>query len=143
MYVCVCVCMCLYMCVYICVYMYVSVYVCVCMCVCVCVCMYVCMYVCVCVCMCSRVRAMCVYVPLQPLKNVANCNENVIENYVSRAHPKRAVLNSHNKINKNTNLKIIFLTNKMGTAVAQWLRCCATNPKVARSIPDSVIGMFH
>ena len=30
----------------------------------------------------------------------------------------------------------------MGTAVAQWLRCCATNWKVAVSIPDDVIGIF-
>jgi len=30
-----------------------------------------------------------------------------------------------------------------GTAVAQWLRCRATNPKVADSIPDGVIGIFH
>ena len=29
-----------------------------------------------------------------------------------------------------------------GTAVAQWLRCCATNRKVAGSIPDCVIGFF-
>ena len=28
-------------------------------------------------------------------------------------------------------------------AVAQWLRCCATNRKVAGSIPDGVIGIFH
>ena len=28
-------------------------------------------------------------------------------------------------------------------AVAQWLRCCATNQKVAGSIPDGVIGIFH
>ena len=31
----------------------------------------------------------------------------------------------------------------MGTTVAQWLRCCATNWKVAGSIPDGVIGIFH
>ena len=31
----------------------------------------------------------------------------------------------------------------MGTAVAQWLRCCATNRKVAVSIPAGVIGNFH
>ena len=31
----------------------------------------------------------------------------------------------------------------MGTAVAQWLRCCATNRKVAGSIPVDVIGIFH
>jgi hypothetical protein len=27
--------------------------------------------------------------------------------------------------------------------VAQWLTCCATNRKVAGSIPDGVIGIFH
>ena len=30
-----------------------------------------------------------------------------------------------------------------GTAVAQWLRCSATNRKVTGSIPDGVIGIFH
>ena len=34
-------------------------------------------------------------------------------------------------------------TIRMGTAVAQWLRRCATNRKVAGSIPDGVIGIFH
>ena len=29
-----------------------------------------------------------------------------------------------------------------GTTVAQWLRCCATNRKVAGSIPAGVIGIF-
>ena len=29
------------------------------------------------------------------------------------------------------------------TAVAQWLRCCATNRKVTGSIPDGVIGIFY
>ena len=29
------------------------------------------------------------------------------------------------------------------TAVAQWLRLCATNRKVAGSIPGVVIGIFH
>ena len=29
------------------------------------------------------------------------------------------------------------------TTVAQWLRCCATNWKVAGSIPAGVIGIFH
>ena len=28
-------------------------------------------------------------------------------------------------------------------AVAQWLRCCATNRKVAGSIPDDVFEIFH
>jgi len=29
-----------------------------------------------------------------------------------------------------------------GTAVAQWLRCCATNRKVAGSIPAGASGFF-
>jgi len=33
--------------------------------------------------------------------------------------------------------------NIRGTAVAQWLRCCATDRKVAGSIPDGVIRIFH
>ena len=31
----------------------------------------------------------------------------------------------------------------MGAAVAQWLRRWATNRKVAGSIPDGIIGIFH
>ena len=31
---------------------------------------------------------------------------------------------------------------KAGTAVAQWLRCCVTNRKVAGSIPAGVSGFF-
>jgi len=30
----------------------------------------------------------------------------------------------------------------MGTAVTQWLRCCATNRKVAGSTPAGVTGFF-
>ena len=30
----------------------------------------------------------------------------------------------------------------MGTAVAQWLRCCVINPKVAGSIPAGGSGVF-
>jgi hypothetical protein len=30
-----------------------------------------------------------------------------------------------------------------GHAVAQWLRHCATNRKVAGSIPDGIIGIFN
>ena len=40
----------------------------------------------------------------------------------------------------------LFMTihnTNWGTAVAQWLRCCATNRKAAGSIPDGVIGIFH
>ena len=34
-------------------------------------------------------------------------------------------------------------TLRIETAVAQWSRRCATNRKVAGSIPDGVIGIFH
>ena len=33
--------------------------------------------------------------------------------------------------------------SSVGTAVVQWLRCCATNRKFAGSIPGGVIGIFH
>jgi hypothetical protein len=36
-----------------------------------------------------------------------------------------------------------FVLKKQGTAVAQCLRYCATNRKVAGSIPDGVNGIFH
>ena len=36
----------------------------------------------------------------------------------------------------------IYSTPILGTAVAQWLRCCATYRKVADSIPAGVSGFF-
>jgi hypothetical protein len=42
----------------------------------------------------------------------------------------------------HSSIYIFYLTIR-GTAVAQWLRYCATNRKVAGSIPDGVIGNFH
>ena len=38
---------------------------------------------------------------------------------------------------------LLRLYMRWGTAVAQWLRCCAPNRKVAGSIPAGVIGIFH
>jgi len=42
----------------------------------------------------------------------------------------------------NENIFCFFTIAILGTAGAQWLRCCATNRKVAASIPDGVIGFF-
>jgi len=42
----------------------------------------------------------------------------------------------------SVNANIWFLVVCVGTAVAQWLRCCATNRKVARSIPADVSEFF-
>jgi hypothetical protein len=36
-----------------------------------------------------------------------------------------------------------ILNVQVGTAVAQWLRYCATNRKVTSLISDGVIGIFH
>jgi len=44
------------------------------------------------------------------------------------------------------NIKVLSLSVYcicVGTTVAQWLRCCATNQKVAGLIPAGVIGIFH
>ena len=41
--------------------------------------------------------------------------------------------------NTNTNNN----NNNNGTALAQWLRCCAANRKVALSIPAGFSGIFH
>jgi len=42
---------------------------------------------------------------------------------------------------QNSYLQFI-LSLLRGTAVAQWLRCCATNRKVAGLIPAGVSGFF-
>ena len=51
-----------------------------------------------------------------------------------------AYVNLHRRV-----LTVIYtrFLEKWGTAVAQWLRCFATNRTVAGSIPDGVIGIFH
>ena len=38
---------------------------------------------------------------------------------------------------------ILYPTANVKAAVAQWLRCCATNGKVAGSIPAGVIAISH
>ena len=56
-------------------------------------------------------------------------------------------LQIRNRINekseRNVSVIMTYLTVNIGTAVAQWLRCCATKRKVTGSIPDGVIGIFH
>ena len=46
-------------------------------------------------------------------------------------------------VRENSIVICIIYQYSLGTAVAQWLRCCATNQKVAGSISDGVIGIFH
>ena len=55
------------------------------------------------------------------------------------------MLNSHTVLGLVRPLITNFATyyTTWETAVAQWLRCCATNWKVAASIPGGVNGIFH
>ena len=46
------------------------------------------------------------------------------------------------KIKEEMNI-IYKVKQRKKTAVAQWLRYCATNRKLADSIPTGVIGTFH
>ena len=54
-----------------------------------------------------------------------------------------AAVNEHSDSCDSKHEIMIVSTSIEGTAVAQWLRCCATNRKVAGSIPNGVIGIFH
>jgi hypothetical protein len=50
------------------------------------------------------------------------------------------------KWNEGSRVSVIirrYINHMTGTAVAKWLRYCATNREVAGSIPDGVIGIFH
>jgi len=47
----------------------------------------------------------------------------------------------HNGYDEPRDYRCTNVSN-LGTAVAQWLRCCATNRKVAGSIPGGVSGFF-
>ena len=47
------------------------------------------------------------------------------------------------QIDSSISIYIILHMIYVETVVAQWLRCCATNWKVAGSIPDGVTGIFH
>jgi hypothetical protein len=43
---------------------------------------------------------------------------------------------------RHVRLKTVSISG-LGYAVVQWMRHCATNRKVAGSVPDGVIGIFH
>ena len=47
----------------------------------------------------------------------------------------------HACLHTTSNQYIKELKNSLGTAVAQWLRCCATNRRAAGSIPAGVIDI--
>jgi len=51
-------------------------------------------------------------------------------------------LNATSARKKYSAINFIHIIHKVGTAVVQWLRCCATNRKVAGSIPACVNEFF-
>ena len=74
--------------------------------------------------------------------------EKDIQQKLSKFAQELGNINSSFKPNFSQKFSTIKVHNAMvlpiiGTAVAQWLRRCATNRKVAGSIPDGVIGIFH
>ena len=48
-----------------------------------------------------------------------------------------------NFVRANDRIILKMYLKLVGTAVSQWLSCCATNRKIAGSIPGGVIGIFH
>jgi len=64
--------------------------------------------------------------------------ELVINNFTNYTSISNAAVSN---VMKHLNYKLYY--QQLGTAVAQWIRYCATNRKVAGSIPDGVIGIFH
>ena len=53
-----------------------------------------------------------------------------------------SLYNLVNKTNLVDDLFLVYAPISRGTSVAQWLRCRATNRKVAGSIPAGVSGFF-
>jgi len=51
-------------------------------------------------------------------------------------------INTNNRLSRKQEMEFYVVILDY-VAVAQWLRCCATNRKVAGSIPDCVFGIFH
>ena len=62
-----------------------------------------------------------------------------------KSPPRRGGYERGSLVTGTTFMFLIFIVTDtvLGTAVAQWLRCCATNRKVAGSIAAGVIGIFH
>ena len=108
--------------------------------------LYIYIYICVCVCVCVYIYIYIhIYMGLvllgtsQPL-HLKMETERVPETmHLKVIHVLTLIKNSHNKTKKFTNVTIIY----WGTLGRSWLRHCATNRKVAGSIPDGVIGLFH
>ena len=57
--------------------------------------------------------------------------------------PQKPLKKTRIKLYNTLALPVLLYGSEIWTAVAQWLRCGATNRKVAGSIPSGVNGIFH
>jgi hypothetical protein len=73
-------------------------------------------------------------------KKTSNCLESVAKTKYTFTLSKDALY-----VNRGKSEKFYVSVAVTGgpLMVAQWLRYCATNRKVAGSIPEGVIGIFH
>ena len=62
---------------------------------------------------------------------------------ISACFPMAYMPHSSHHLSSNITTVFYEVFTSMQTAVAQWLRCCATNRKVTGSIPDGVTEIFH
>ena len=89
-------------------------------------------------------------------RNFANASKNMFVNYRSYLVLRAAIFRDRLKyVRRRTStfqlgtesnridITVQSNTTFTGTAVAQWLRCCATNRKVAGSTPAGVTGIFY
>jgi len=72
----------------------------------------------------------------------------ILSDFGNKTREQKSVLifvyctvHTHTHTHTHTHNKEVYIMNS-GTAVAQWVRCCATNRKVAGSIPAGVSGFF-
>jgi len=80
----------------------------------------------------------------EPIKvSTKNLPNTIRKGYTCSVKYYKATLAYFKILNKYSTRKSSLVHATAGTAVAQWLRCCGTNRKVAVSIPDGVIGSFH
>jgi hypothetical protein len=73
-----------------------------------------------------------------------NYNSTIIHNQrnIEEINREKISTVALNKQTKKIYFQVIYPL-LWGNTVAQWLRYCATNQKVAGSIPDGVNGIFH
>jgi hypothetical protein len=78
---------------------------------------------------------------MKPNLRTALTTQNSAQNICIISHVQNT--NAHRPDVFVSNWNTSFTGDEEGTAVAQWLRYCATNWKVAGSVPDGVIGIFY